>query len=206
MEEEIRFHLDKNAEDLVRQGVPPHEARRRARMEFGGISRIRGECREARGPRLLDDLQSDCRHALAFLHRRPVYTSTVLVILATTIGATTAVFSVVYSTLLEPVPYDEPDQLVAFWNGVEPSRSDVLNADAIDELRAASRSFAAVGLIGVTARPPFSVARTCSAWLGTSFRICCASTLCWAVTSHPKTTVPARPRSSSSATRTGRRV
>ena len=89
----------------------------------------------------------DVRYAVRFLVKRPAYTLTILGILAVTIGASTAVFSVVYSVILKPIPYDEPEQLVAFSNLLPGGRSDVLNSDAIDEFREVSRSFEAVALI-----------------------------------------------------------
>ena len=49
MTEELRFHIEQYADDLVRSGVAPEEAVRRARMEFGGLNSVKGDCREARG-------------------------------------------------------------------------------------------------------------------------------------------------------------
>ncbi len=95
----------------------------------------------------------DVRYAVRFLAKRPAYTLTVLGILAVTVGASTAVFSVVNGVILKPIPFSEPEQLVAFSNLVFPGRSDVLNTDAIDELRGVSRSFEAVALIA-TLTPP----------------------------------------------------
>ena len=89
----------------------------------------------------------DVRYAVRFLVKRPAYTLTIIGILAVTIGASTAVFSVVYGVILKPIPYDEPEQLVAFSNTISVTRSDVLNTDAIDEFREVSRSFETVALI-----------------------------------------------------------
>ncbi len=96
---------------------------------------------------MFENFLVDVRYAVRFLVNRPAYTLTILGILAVTIGASTAVFSVVYGVILKPIPYDEPDQLVAFSNADFVGRSDVLNTDAIDELREVSRSFEAVALI-----------------------------------------------------------
>ena len=105
---------------------------------------------------ILDGLLSDGRHAMAFLRQRPAHALTVLTILAMTIGATTAVFSVVYGALFKPLPYPEPERLVAFSNATGPgfARSDVLNTDAIDQLRELSRSLEAVALIATLTPPP----------------------------------------------------
>ena len=65
MDAELRFHIEAFTEDLVRSGVPREEARRRARIEFGGIERAKEECREARGVRLIDSLLQDWRFGCA---------------------------------------------------------------------------------------------------------------------------------------------
>ena len=67
--EELRFHIQAFAEDLVRSGVPPDEAHRRARIEFGGLECAKEECRDARGVTFLETLFQDLRFGL-----RPVYT------------------------------------------------------------------------------------------------------------------------------------
>jgi hypothetical protein len=59
--EELRFHIEQYTEDLVRSGVSPEEARRRARMELGGINTVKEDCREARGLGGLDALERECR-------------------------------------------------------------------------------------------------------------------------------------------------
>ena len=63
MQDEIRFHIDAYTADLIRSGVPKGEAERRARIEFGGVERVREECRQALGLRWFDDLRGDLRYA-----------------------------------------------------------------------------------------------------------------------------------------------
>jgi len=65
MDAELRFHVEAYAEDLMRSGVARHEAMRRARLEFGGIERVKEEGREARGANLIDNLVQDLRYACA---------------------------------------------------------------------------------------------------------------------------------------------
>jgi predicted permease len=111
MAEELRFHLEQYAEDLVRAGVPPEEARRRARMEFGGINTVTEECREARGLLVFDALEREGRYAARQLWRNPGFTVTVVLTLALAIGANTAIFSVVNALLLKDLPYAHPERI-----------------------------------------------------------------------------------------------
>ena len=72
MDSELRFHLDAFTEDLVRAGVPLDEARRRARIEFGGLESIKEECRQARGLRFVDELRQDLRKVSDVGHRHSI--------------------------------------------------------------------------------------------------------------------------------------
>src|SRR5262245_21302130 len=69
--EELRFHIEQYAEDLVRSGVSPEEARRRARMELGGINTVKEECRKAHGLGGFDALERECRYAARQLRQNP---------------------------------------------------------------------------------------------------------------------------------------
>lgn len=112
MQEELRFHLQARTEDLVRSGLSPAEARRRARLEFGGAARIEEECREARGLRFWDAFMRDLKFAARLLRRDPVFAATAILTLGLCIGANTAVFSVVDAVLLRPLPYPDHERLV----------------------------------------------------------------------------------------------
>ncbi len=93
---------------------------------------------------VVESMMADIRQAARMLVRNAGFTATAVLILAITIGAGTAVFSVVNGVFLTPVPFPESDRLVHIWNGIEPSRSDVVNVGSFNALRQANRSLEAV--------------------------------------------------------------
>ena len=116
MTEELRFHIEQYTDELVRSGVPPREAARRARIEFGGLNSVQEECREARGLHPFDELVRQARHAFRLLRKTPRLTATALVTLAVCIGANLTIFAVVDSILLRPLPFPEAGRLVTIFN------------------------------------------------------------------------------------------
>lgn len=112
MDEEMRFHIEMEAEEKARRGAHPHVARRQARLAFGGLERFKERARDARGTRLWEDALHDARYALRTLRRNPAFTVVALLTLMLGIGATTAVFSVIDGVLLRPLPYAEPYEVV----------------------------------------------------------------------------------------------
>ncbi len=116
MNEELRFHVELYTEDLVRSGLPPAEAARRARMEFGSVDNVKTDCREARGLQLFDELRQNVRHALRRMGKSPGFTATALATLALCLGANLALFAVVDSVLLRPLPFPDAGRLVSVYN------------------------------------------------------------------------------------------
>jgi predicted permease len=113
VDQELRFHLERQIEANVAGGMTPREARRRAMIAFGGLQRAREECREERPGYWLETLLQDIRYAIRGFRRNPAFTVTVILTLTLGIGATTAVFSVVDRILFRSLPYAHDDRLVS---------------------------------------------------------------------------------------------
>src|SRR5579859_448577 len=126
MDAELRFHMETFAEDLVRGGVSREEAARRARMEFGGIERVKEEGREARGVNFLDQMAQDFHCGQRVLRKSPSFAIVAVLTLALGIGATTAIFSVVDAVLLRPLAMEEPSRIMFLqehWQDIFPGLS-----------------------------------------------------------------------------------
>ena len=115
LQEEIRFHLERQTEKYVGSGLTRDEAARRARLEFGGADQIKEECRESRGVRLIETLVQDIGYSVRVLRKSPGFTAVAVLALALGIGASTAVFSVVDSAFLKPPPFPHVERVVFPW-------------------------------------------------------------------------------------------
>jgi predicted permease len=126
LDEELRFHLEKEIEQNVARGMSPVEARRMALVEFGGVERVREECRDVRGVRLLEDLIQDLRYALRVLTKSPAFTLVSVLSLAIGIGVNATVFGFVNAVMLRPLPLPDHAALVRIQDDNLPAYSDYL--------------------------------------------------------------------------------
>jgi putative ABC transport system permease protein len=121
--DEIRFHLDMRANELIEQGVPRENALLEARRQFGDVAAIEAECRDVRAVRTrergrrewLRGFTMDLRFGMRSLRKNAGFSLAAILTLGLGIGAAAAVFSVVDGVLLRPLPYSEPSRLVMIW-------------------------------------------------------------------------------------------
>ncbi len=112
LEEELRFHFDKQVSKFIQSGMAPEEARRLARLQFGGMEQLKEEHRDARGVSFLETILQDVRYGLRILARTPVITAVAILSLALGIGANTAIFSLIDAVRVRMLPVQKPEELV----------------------------------------------------------------------------------------------
>ncbi|HET9708816.1 MAG TPA: ABC transporter permease [Gemmatimonadales bacterium] len=150
---EIELHLELEAEELMRtQQLSLEEARRRARLAFGGVARVREEQRDARGVRWIEESLADLTYAVRVLLRSPGYTIPAVLVLGLGIGATTAIFSVV-TTVFGRLPYVNDDELVRIYNQNSPTNRWTTSVADFQAIAGQAHTLAAVGVLSFRSVP-----------------------------------------------------
>ncbi len=150
---ELQYHLDRRRDELIAEGMAPEAARTRAMAEFGDVAVIKHQCRKigrskvrrVRLAEMLDTVRRDVAFALRQCVRNPTFSLVVVVTLALGIGANSAIFSVLRSVVLTPLPYPEPGRLVTVWTPWEGYNFNPLSAPDWLDLKEGSSSFEAWG-------------------------------------------------------------
>ncbi len=142
LDDELRFHVDAESAELVRLGTAPEEARRRAIAALGGFERWRDEARDTRATGALERLVRDARLSIRSLRRSPAYSIPVAATLALGIAAMASIGTVAYDVVFRPLPYREPDRLVALFERNVPRQRDrnVVSATAMQEWKQRNRT------------------------------------------------------------------
>jgi putative ABC transport system permease protein len=132
LDDELRYHQERKVEEYIAQGLKPEEARYGAIRAMDGLEQRKEECRDLRHMNWIDNLMQDLRFGVRMLAKTPGFTAAAVLTLALGIGANTAIFSVVNTVLLRPLPYPDPDRIVQLMLS-SPEWAAGRNVDAISE-------------------------------------------------------------------------
>lgn len=147
LREEIAHHIAIQTEENLRTGMTPEEARRKALIKLGAIQAIRDQFREEEGLPFFECLLQDARFAFRQMRKSPAFTLIAVVTMMLGIGATTAIFTIVYATLLRSLPYPEADRIVRIHDVRSQGRSTggLVGVPRFFDLVARSKSLASAG-------------------------------------------------------------
>src|ERR1044072_5422876 len=147
LDEELRFHLEKEIEKNLACGMNAEEARLAALRSFGGVERRQEKSRDARGVRFLAEFWRDLCYGTRILRQQPSFTLIVVLTLALGIGANTAIFSLVKAVLLSPFPYQAPERLVSVQERFSAPRGITVSYPNFVDWRAQNTAFASIAAV-----------------------------------------------------------
>ncbi|HEV3218846.1 MAG TPA: ABC transporter permease [Candidatus Acidoferrales bacterium] len=150
LDAEVRGYAALLEEEKMREGMNPNEAKRSARIEMGGPEQVKEEVRAARAGAWLETFWQDIRFAARTLRKNPGFTAVAVLTLALGIGANTAIFSVVKTVLLDPLPYRQPNRLVKLAAGVRKQTDpETVSYLLVQDWKERTHSFKSIALYGL---------------------------------------------------------
>jgi len=150
LHDEVAFHIESRIADLSARGLLPEEARRRARLEFGGAEVYKERVRDAQRYRCLDEARQDLFYVFRTLRRSPGFAATTIVSLALGIGANTGIFSLVDAVILKPLPVPRSDELLVIEGDRQP-QAQIFSYSMFTALQPSAR---AAGIALAAMSPP----------------------------------------------------
>ena len=138
---EMRFHLERQIAEHIAAGLQPNEARLAALRSMGGLTQIEEECRDMRRTSFVEETLRDLRQGLRTLLSNPGFSLVIILTMALSIGANTAIFSVIDGVLLRPLPYPQPDRLVRLFLTVPDYPKFPINPFDFHDYRERAHSF-----------------------------------------------------------------
>ena len=147
LDKELRFHLDRQTAEYIAAGMPPDEARHAAFRRLGGVAQIEEECREVRRISMIENFLYDFRYTLRALGRSPGFAAVMVLTLSLSIGANSAIFSVIRGVLLRPLPYPHEDRVVRFFLSSAEYPKFPVNAFDFLDFRSRNHSFDSMAIM-----------------------------------------------------------
>jgi putative ABC transport system permease protein len=144
LDNELRNHVEYETQKYLDAGLPAPEAARRARLAIGGLDGIKEQCRDARGTRPFEDLVADLRYGLRQLARAPGFAVAAIAMLGLGVGSATAIFGIVESVLLRPLPYPDSQRIVTLSEVDKAGRPIGVSLPGYRDWAAGAKSFAAI--------------------------------------------------------------
>ena len=146
LDEELRAHIDLATTENLKRGMSPDTAKREALRAFGGLTQTRERYRVERGLPWLEPLAQDLRFSARMLVKNPAFTAIAIFTLALGIGGNTAIFSIVNGVLLNPLPFPQPDRLVAVHESKPNFENGAISYPNFLDWRKDNRTFSSMGI------------------------------------------------------------